>query len=395
MSVPGAGPVLEVTDLVKDYPLAKGWHRAVDGIGFAIEEGHFYSLLGPSGCGKTTTLRCVAGLERPDGGRIAIGGETVATKERATPPERRDIGMVFQSYAIWPHMTVFENAAFPLRVGRSKVSRQEVSRRVDEVLALVALERYRDRPATQLSGGQQQRLALARALVRRPRLLLLDEPLSNLDARLRDRMRAEIRDLQRRLGITTLYVTHDQVEALSMSNRIAVMDQGHIVQEGTPQDIYRRPATRFVASFVGQTNLLAGRVVEHGGSGRMKLGIAGGQVEAMCPKGISVGDAVTVSIRPEDVTVGTSDATGQNRLAGTVTQVLYLGEAIDVRVSLAGESIVARTHPSAQVRRGDAVTVELPIERCTVIHDQHGVTSGQTALDRDDTGAVFTDDEAG
>jgi iron(III) transport system ATP-binding protein len=376
MSVAGSGAVLEVTDLVKDYPLAKGWHRALEGVSFDVQEGHFYSLLGPSGCGKTTTLRCVAGLERPGEGSIVIGGETVATRDKALAPEKRDIGMVFQSYAIWPHMTVFENTAFPLQVGKAKLSRQAIAARVDEALAIVGLELYRDRPATQLSGGQQQRLALARALIRRPRLLLLDEPLSNLDARLRDRMRAEIRDLQRRLGITTLYVTHDQVEALSMSNRIAVMDGGHIVQEGTPKEIYRNPVSRFVAAFVGQANFLTGTVDAAAGEGRMRIATGGGFVEAACPTGIGIGDEVTVSVRPEDVRLATAGQSGANRLAGTVEQVLFLGEAIDVRVTLGGETLVARTHAAFEPGRGDAIAVELPVERVTVIHDEHGVVSG-------------------
>ena len=371
------GPaVLEVRDLVKDYPVAKGWHRAVDGISVTVPEGTFYSLLGPSGCGKTTTLRCVAGLERPDAGVIRLAGETVAEGRRAVPTERRDIGMVFQNYAIWPHMTVFENVAFPLRVGAARVGGAELARRVGEALELVALGGYRDRPATQLSGGQQQRLALARALVRKPRLLLLDEPLSNLDARLRDRMRAEIRELQSRLGITTLYVTHDQVEALSMSDRIAVMDGGRIVQEGSPQDVYRRPASRFVAAFVGQANFVPGSVVEHGTSGRMRISTSGGILEGLCPKGISVGDAVTVSIRPEDVQVMAADGAGPNRLTGVVEQTLYLGDTLDVRVRAGDQELMVRAHPSHGVAVGDAVSLLLPAERLTVIHEQHGVAAG-------------------
>jgi len=372
---------LVVQDLVKDYPVAKGWHRAVHGVTFGIPEGHFYSLLGPSGCGKTTTLRCVAGLERPDAGRILLDGTVVAERTRALPPEKRDIGMVFQSYAIWPHMTVFENVAFPLRVGKTKVRKAELTRRVDEVLALVALDGLADRPATQLSGGQQQRLALARALIRRPKVLLLDEPLSNLDARLRDRMRTEIRDLQRLIGITTLYVTHDQVEALSMSNRIAVMDGGRIVQEGTPKEIYERPATRFVANFVGSANFMPGEVVEHGMSGRMKVKAGGGVLEATCPKGISVGDQVTLSVRPENVRIHRQEPHVPNVLAGTVTQVLFLGEAVDARVAVDGTSLVARVHPGTPITVDDHVWVEVPPEACTVIHDEHGVASGRDATE--------------
>ena len=367
---------LQVVDLVKDYPVASGWHRAVDGITFSVEPGHFYTLLGPSGCGKTTTLRCVAGLERPDRGRISLAGQDVASGRDVVPPERRDIGMVFQNYAIWPHMTVFENVAFPLRVGRTKVRKPELVQRVDEALDLVQLTGYASRPATQLSGGQQQRLALARALIRRPSLLLLDEPLSNLDARLRDRMRSEIRTLQRRLGITTLFVTHDQVEALSMSNRIAVMDGGHIVQEGTPREIYQHPATRFVAGFVGSSNFLAGTVSGPGSDGRMRLRIGDGEIEAACPDGTATGDQVTVSVRPENVSVHAERPAIGNVVAGTVGQVLFVGEALDATIDVAGVRIVAHLHPSVDVARDMSVWVELPAADCTVIHDDHGLASG-------------------
>ncbi|MFN8622113.1 MAG: ABC transporter ATP-binding protein [Chloroflexota bacterium] len=379
-SAGGRAPSLVVDALVKDYPLDHGWHRAVDGVSFQVEEGHFYSLLGPSGCGKTTTLRCVAGLERPDKGAISLAGVVVAGERDFVPPERRDIGMVFQSYAIWPHMTVFENAAFPLRVGKEKVSKADITSRVDEVLALVQLSSYAGRPATQLSGGQQQRLALARALVRRPRLLLLDEPLSNLDAKLRERMRLEVRDLQRRLGITTLYVTHDQSEALAMSNRIAVMEGGHIRQEGTPREIYQRPTTHFVAEFVGSANFLDATVVERADGGRMRLATPGGLLEAGCPDAVAVGDQVTLSIRPENVRVhpGVAPAGVPNVLAGTVEQAVFLGEAVELRLRIGDAELMTRQHPLLVVRRGDAVAVELAPELCTVI-TEHGVQSGEHA----------------
>ena len=375
----GSQPALQVRGLVKDYPVASGWHRAVDGIEFEVTEGHFYSLLGPSGCGKTTTLRCVAGLERPDEGSISLGGVVVADGQRALPPERRDIGMVFQSYAIWPHMTVFENAAFPLRVGSVKIGRDELRRRVDEVLGIVGLSDYAGRSATQLSGGQQQRLALARALVRRPKVLLLDEPLSNLDARLRDRMRAEIRDLQRRVGITTLYVTHDQVEALSMSDRIAVMEGGHIVQEGDARAIYGRPATRFVAAFVGSANFLDALVMGPGSDGSARLRVGGGVVEAMVPEGMTEGELVTLSVRPENVWLHRlpedDEAVPPGTLTGTVDQMIYMGDVLDVRIALEGCTVAARAHPSVQLQRGDRVTVELRREDLSVIHERLGMVS--------------------
>lgn len=257
-----SGDDLEVIGLCKDYLANCGRQRVLRHVSFTIEAGHFYSLLGPSGCGKTTLLRCVAGLERSDGGEIRIAGTVLSGPGKHVPPERRDLGMVFQNYAIWPHLTVFENVAFPLRVARPRIARAQITRRVEETLALVQLSDLAGRSAVAMSGGQQQRLAVARALIRRPRLLLLDEPLSNLDAKLRDAMRGELRNLQRRLGITTLYVTHDQAEAMSMSDRVAVMQDGQLMQEGTPQEIYHQPATRFVADFVGRADLVPGTVAE-------------------------------------------------------------------------------------------------------------------------------------
>ncbi len=379
-------PGLVVDRLVKDYPVASGWHRAVDGVSFEVAEGHFYSLLGPSGCGKTTTLRCVAGLERPDQGSISLGGTVVADGEQALPPERRDIGMVFQSYAIWPHMTVFENAAFPLRVGREKVGREELRRRVDEVLAIVGLSDTAGRSATQLSGGQQQRLALARALIRRPKVLLLDEPLSNLDARLRDRMRAEIRELQRKVGITTLYVTHDQVEALSMSDRIAVMDGGHIIQEGDARSIYRRPASRFVAGFVGTANFLDVVALGAGADGAMRLRLADGIVEAVVPEGMTAGEQATLSVRPENVwlhRLTTDAAPAAGSVTGTIDEVVYMGDTIEVRVGLGEETVSARMHPSAPLQRGDRVLVELRRDDLSIIHERLGMHTAASAAASD------------
>src|SRR5712692_7920598 len=252
--------MLQVRDLRKTYDAGRGRVQAVQDVTFTVEDGRFYTLLGPSGCGKTTTLRCIAGLERPEGGEIAVAGVVVSNDRTFVSPHARGIGMVFQSYAIWPHMNVFENVAYPLRVAKPRPSKAETLRAVGEALSLVGLEGLEERPAPQLSGGQQQRLALARALVRRPKLLLLDEPLSNLDAKLRERMRIELRQLQRRLRITTVYVTHDQLEALFLSHRVAVMHDGRIAQEGTPREIYQGPATGFAADFVGNATFLAGEV---------------------------------------------------------------------------------------------------------------------------------------
>jgi len=381
---------LAVDDLVKIYPDRKNRIRAVDGVSFEVQEGSFYTLLGPSGCGKTTTLRCVAGLERTDSGRIVVDGRVVSASQPKVfiPPHKRDIGMVFQSYAIWPHMTVFENVAFPLRVAKNKPNSSEIKRRVEESLALVQLAGYEGRMATQLSGGQQQRLALARALVRHPKVLLLDEPLSNLDAKLRERMRTEVRDLQRRLGITTLYVTHDQIEALSMSNKIAVMSSGKIVQEGTPREIYQRPVTQFVADFVGSANFMEAEVLGPGTDGAMKLQTPAGQIEANVPAGVTSGDKVTLSIRPENIYVHTSEPVGTpNVVTGVVEQLMFLGEFLDCRVRSGGVMLFTRQHPTVRIRRGDTVHVELPVELCAVLSDTHGVSAG-TYLGEDQNEAV-------
>jgi iron(III) transport system ATP-binding protein len=253
--------MLEVENLQKRYQAQAGSPAGgVFGVDFRVAEGELFTLLGPSGCGKTTTLRSIAGLELPDAGRIALAGQDQFNSRtgQSIPMHKRDIGMVFQSYAIWPHMTVFENAAYPLRAGRKRVAKAEIEAKVSAVLEMVGLEKYMQRPATQLSGGQQQRLAFARALTKEPGLLLLDEPLSNLDAQLREQMRSELVRLQRNTGVTTIYVTHDQSEALAISDRIAVMNEGRIVQIGTPEEIYDRPDSSFVANFIGRSNFLRG-----------------------------------------------------------------------------------------------------------------------------------------
>jgi iron(III) transport system ATP-binding protein len=321
------------------YDTLAGGVRDID---FSLPPGTFFTLLGPSGCGKTTTLRCVAGLERPDTGFIALGERVLFDGKRkvAVPMNQRGIGMVFQSYAIWPHMTVFENIAFPLRVAKDRrYPREEIRKLVDQALATVGLAGYGDRPATRLSGGQQQRVALARAIVHHPQLLLLDEPLSNLDASLREEMRAELRRLQQQIGITAIYVTHDQSEALAMSDLVAVMDRGRIVQFGAPREIYFRPESEFVASFIGAANLLGGTSaasVSAGGVGTLLLD-DGGEISCVFPAGSSAGQAATVSVRPESISIvpaGTTAANGANVLRGSVTAASFLGANVryDVRV---------------------------------------------------------------
>jgi len=316
---------------------------------FTLEPGTFFTLLGPSGCGKTTTLRCIAGLEMPDQGIIAVEGRTLfdAKSRVNVPVEQRSVGMVFQSYAIWPHMTVAENVAFPFTVSKQRrYSKAEIAEGVRRALAIVDLAGFEQRPATRLSGGQQQRVALARAVVHEPRLLLLDEPLSNLDAQLRDEMRSELKRLQSKIGITTVYVTHDQSEALALSDRIAVIDRGIITQIGSPQDIYFRPANPFVARFVGATNLLTGRLL---GSANGKASVevlSGRQIQCVIPQGIDDPAAVAVSIRPESIRLlarGGAAAAGENCLSGRVSGVTFLGASRRVDVVSDGVNLQVTT----------------------------------------------------
>src|SRR5262245_31905787 len=284
-----------------------GTVRAVDAVSLSIPDGRLVTLLGPSGCGKTTTLRMIAGLELNDDGRITIGDRVVSDPAAGlfVPPERREIGMVFQSYAIWPHMTVFANVAYPLEVRRRPSA--EVRTRVAAALRLMGMEPLAERPATALSGGQQQRVAIARALVFEPRVLLMDEPLSNLDAQLREQMRVEVRALQQRLGITTVYVTHDQEEAMVLSDEIAVMHEGRVLQSATPETIYTRPANRRVAAFVGTPNLLDAKVreVRHE-AGSTVARVEGEEWQGWCsgPDDVQVGEALTVIVRPEAIQLG-------------------------------------------------------------------------------------------
>ena len=363
--------MIEVKGLVKIYEDgANAGVKAVNDICFTVEEGRFYTLLGPSGCGKTTTLRCIAGLEKANGGEIIVAGQKVYSAKDNTfvPAYRRPIGMVFQSYAIWPHLTVFENVAFPLRVGKQKVSNAEVTKKVTAALEQVELGGYEERMATQLSGGQQQRLALARALVREPQVLLLDEPLSNLDAKLRERMRVELRELQRRLRITTLYVTHDQIEALSMSNQIAVMNAGVIVQEGGPRDIYLQPKSKFVANFIGSTNQLPGQIIKvnSDGSGLVRTDV--GEVTCEILGDLLVGAKVVVVVRPESLVLHQSKPSHiPNILEGKIGAAMFLGEYLECTVECGQHILQTHQHHTLQVRRGDPVWIDLPAGECMAL----------------------------
>ncbi|HEV8306385.1 MAG TPA: ABC transporter ATP-binding protein [Methylomirabilota bacterium] len=343
---------------------------AVRDLDLEVQHGEVVSLLGPSGCGKTTTLRLLAGFLEPDAGEIWVGDRRLSGPGHAVPPERRGMSMIFQSYAVWPHRTVAENVAYGLKF--RDVPRAEIPKRVQDALALVRLEALAARYPGELSGGQQQRVALARALVVEPQILLLDEPLSNLDANLREEMRFEIRRLHEDLSITTLYVTHDQAEAMVTSDRIAVMREGRIEQVGTAREIYERPATAFVAGFVGRTNLLHG-VLERDGllrlAGDLRLRVS--EVRGRTP-----GAEVAVSVRPHRIVVAADDVgarslrdRGWNVLRGTVARAVYFGDALDVQVALHDGGPVLRlaTAPDTGLAVGQPVLLGIPAEACVLL----------------------------
>jgi ABC-type Fe3+/spermidine/putrescine transport system ATPase subunit len=350
--VAAALPVLEVRDLAKAY----GSTPAVDGISLELYAGETLTLLGPSGCGKSTTLRAIAGLERPDQGEILVNGVTVfsAAKRVFVPPEKRNMGLVFQSYAIWPHMTVAQNVGYPLKIRH--MPDQELKERVNRALELVGLGTFAARPATQLSGGQQQRVALARSLVYEPDILLLDEPLSNLDAALRQEVRVQIKQLQAELGTTILFVTHDQVEAMSLSHRIAVMNRGKIEQVGDPRVIYEQPLTYFVHSFIGKCMSIPAELRRENGSAWVEAPGAG-RVEVWDGQADGLSGEVWLSIRPQDVQVlGAGPSSTMNRLQATLEQVSYLGDLYECSLRVGGAAIVlSASQPPARV--GEVVTL--------------------------------------
>lgn len=362
--------MVRVENLYKTFPTERGEVRAVNYVTFEVPKATFFSLLGPSGCGKTTTLRCIAGLERPENGDIDVDDVVVFSSRRSIyiPSHRRDIGMVFQSYAIWPHMNVFDNVAFPLKIGR-RFPRGQVMERVDKALALVHLQELKDRPATNLSGGQQQRLALARAVVREPKLLLLDEPLSNLDAKLRDEMREELKRVQRTLDLTTVYVTHDQTEALSMSDMVAVMNEGKIIQTDQPRKLYEQPASRFVADFLGAANLVAGTVsaaAREGAFGLVKTSC--GTLSCAIPDAVKPGTQVLLSIRPEDIQLTARPPEGSGaEWVGKVEQGSFLGGLMDYRIIVGDLVLRARVHPSVFFQRGEQVHLVFHPQRCAIV----------------------------
>ena len=346
-------PMVELKHLSKNF----GAELAVRDVSLSVAQGEFVTLLGPSGCGKTTTLRCIAGLERPDAGEVRIGGKTVAAPAQGIylNPEDRNIGMVFQSYAVWPHMTVFDNVAYGLRVRRARVD--VIKKRTMQALELVGLAPLADRYATKLSGGQRQRVALARAIVYEPKVVLFDEPLSNLDAKLREQMRVELVRLQQEVGITSIYVTHDQTEALVMSDRVVVMDKGVIQQIGDPHDIYVRPANTFVANFIGTANLMEGTLLGRSGDicdieiplgqGRAPL-----RLKAIGADGAAAGQRTILSLRPEDITVHLeAPAAGDgNLIEGEVIDTVYLGNFLECNVRVGVHEVGVQIDHFVQLR---------------------------------------------
>ena len=371
--------MLLIENLVKSYPGQHGQDAmlALRDVSFKVEEGSFFTLLGPSGCGKTTTLQCIAGLENPDSGVIQMADRAVFSSREnlLVPASRRELGMVFQSYAIWPHMSVFDNVAFPLVYGVKRAPSHEVRPRVLKALEMVELGHLADRPAPLLSGGQQQRVALARALVHEPRLLLLDEPLSNLDAKLRDTMRTEIRNLVKSLGITTLFVTHDQVEAIGMSDQIVLMKAGRIVQQGAPRDIYLRPNSVFTADFMGRSNLLPGVLEAGGATGRARTAI--GPISGVAGPELTPGAQVMVVVRPQAILVTpATEASGPNRFKARVDAMTFLGDVVETEVEVGGRKLTLMLDPYTALSVGQELVLELPPERCVIVPADEPAPSG-------------------
>ena len=353
---------LKVSHLRKQFAIGR---PAVDDVSFRAAAGEIVVLLGPSGCGKTTTLRCVAGLETATDGEIAIGPEVVSAPARGilVPPRSRNIGMVFQSYAVWPHMTVRQNVTYPLN--QRKVPRAEATRKVDEVLDLVGLSEYAARPVVSLSGGQMQRVALARSLVYQPQLLLLDEPLSNLDAKLRLRLRDDLRRIIKQTGVTALYVTHDQAEAVVLGDRIGVMRDGKLLQIGSPDDIYNRPTDMFVANFTGASNALPGRLIDRNGEFGTVQMAAGNRLKAWLPPGVSAGNDVNVALRPENIRLGVQGNGEPNQFTARVTGQRYQGtQTVYELATLGGKLEAVELGTSVRYPVGSEVEILLPPSLC-------------------------------
>ena len=366
--------MLEIQKLRKDFSVRGADVGAVRGIDLDVAPGEFFVLLGPSGCGKTTTLRLIAGLERPTGGMIRIDGETVCEggSRRFVSPEHRPIGMVFQSYAVWPNMSVWENVAFPLREGVRRLPAEQVRTRVGEMLELLALSDLADRPVTTLSGGQQQRVALARALALRPKVLLMDEPLSNLDYALQVRLRSQIKELMRHLKLTTIYVTHNQGEAMETGDRIAVLQHGRVVQVGTPREVYCFPIDEFVARFIGEMGLIPAAVTGYDENYAL-LDTAAGRMRARLPRRgkTAAGTSCFLGIRPEDIKLIANDTSvlvsDDNTLEGCIVAARFVGEAMIYTARVAGIDLQFKTHHGVELAHGAQVRIALPADRCVAV----------------------------
>jgi iron(III) transport system ATP-binding protein len=348
---------IRIKGLTRDFHSEGRRIRALDNVDLTIPANQIFTLLGPSGCGKTTLLRCIVGLETPDAGEIAIGNEIVWSRERNIfmPPEKRGLGMVFQTYAIWPHMNVFDNVAYPLQ--NRKTPREEIRGRVAKVLEFVQLEGFEKRPATDLSGGQQQRVALARALVAEPKVILFDEPLSNLDAKLREATRKELRRFLTDLKITAVYVTHDRVEALTLSDQIAVMRAGSIVEIGDPKKIYFNSDHRFVADFIGRANLIPGKVSANEGSHAL-IHSAIGELAVLNVRQIAPGEETMVCVRPEFIKILTTGAaTGRNIFHGKVESLVFVGEAYEGEIRIGETLLTMAIEPTIRIGEGDEIVV--------------------------------------
>ena len=339
---------------------------ALDDVNLTIPANRIFTLLGPSGCGKTTLLRCIVGLAAPDSGEISIGGQIVWSKAKniSIPPEKRGLGMVFQTYAIWPHMNVFDNVAYPLQIRR--LPRDVIRQKVQKTLQFVQLEGFEGRPATKLSGGQQQRVALARALVAEPKVILFDEPLSNLDAKLREETRKELKTFLAKLRITAVYVTHDRVEALALSDSIAVMKAGRIVEVGTPQKIYFDADHRFVADFIGRANLVKAIVIaQESGHTIVESGLG---TLACQHRDFAIGTDVTLCLRPEFITIVRGEAAkARNVVNGCVDSLVFVGEAYEAEIRAGNEVLLAKTHADVPLREGEAVSFSLDPEHCLLV----------------------------
>ncbi len=356
---------ISVTGLRKHFVSEGQTIKALDDVDLRIPANSIFTLLGPSGCGKTTLLRCIVGLETPDAGEIRIGDEIVWSAEKRiyVPTEKRKLGMVFQTYAIWPHMNVFNNVAYPLQV--QKVPKSIIRERVAKTLAFVQLEGFEERPAPKLSGGQQQRVALARALVAEPKVILFDEPLSNLDAKLRDETRKELKSFLSKLEITAVYVTHDRLEALALSDTIAVMRVGKIVETGNPKEIYFSPKSSFVADFIGRSNRI--RATVRSGDGEHTL--VDSEIGTLsCGKtDFSPGTEAILCIRPECIRPQHSSTASSNRIQGTVESLLFVGDTCEAEIRVGNTLLMARFEPDADCKAGDAITFEIPPEHCHLV----------------------------